>query len=607
MTAETVRVDPARETPVTSRQRERFGYRYAYARSADSRAHNDPGQDYLILREDGRRLAFVLCDGVSQSFYGDLAAQLLGDALVEWLWNRNPPNPEAFREELADFLDALVETAAARVAEHPLPENLPPIVRQVLEEKRALGSETTFVAGLLDTDADVLLLAWMGDSRLRLWGKEGERTDRLGDTFHTQERWSTRRGRIGELHTARMPLSGLRYLIAYSDGLARLDRLMTRHFRDGSIQSIIEDAAFRPESDDIAFLEVWLGDRRPVEYPPLPAPSDVQVQMVEGKAKALWSPVSGARFYEVRLGHGTIFSVHEPERSLELPPEALAAGEGKVQVRAWDEEPGEWSKEVIVTGQTLSHALPAPSHEAPAPEPFMEVPASLPGAAAPLPASPSAVPSPRRSPHPSASWRRLFPAGLAAALILCALGGLAAVGLLSYVPSLLSPPTPTFTPTPTSTPTPTPTLTPTPTFTPTATPAPAPTLTPNWTPMPANTPTPTIPTRVPAPPATPAIPLTPTFMPPLPPTVVSHSMEETICRIASPPSRPQASILGGGPERHRGGRPRCGGRPLGLRSGGVCPDFVGPGRLAGQLRAVVLRSWDTPIRRDIPSNPVPSG
>ena len=363
MTAETVRVDPVREIPVTSRQKERFGYRHAYARSADSRAANDPGQDYLILREDGRRLAFALCDGVSQSFYGDLAAQLLGNALVEWLWNRNPPNPETFREELADFLDALVETATARVAEYPLPEGLPPMVRQVLEEKRALGSETTFVAGLLDTDAGLLLLAWMGDSRLRLWGKEGELTGRLGDTFHTQERWSTRRGRVGELHTSWMPLSGLRYLIAYSDGLARLDRLMARHFRDPSIQSIIEDTGLRPESDDIAFLEVWLGNQRPSERPPLPAPRGVQVNVREGKAEVTWQPVAGARFYEVRPGKGPTFTVYEPERSLELPVEALAAGEGKVQVRAWDEEPGEWSKEATVPGETVSPTLSAPFYD----------------------------------------------------------------------------------------------------------------------------------------------------------------------------------------------------------------------------------------------------
>jgi hypothetical protein len=27
----------------------------------------------------------------------------------------------------------------------------------------------------------------------------------------------------------------------------------------------------------------------------------------------------------------------------------------------------------------------------------------------------------------------------------------------------------------------------------------------------------------------------------------------------------------------------------------VCPNFIGPGRLVGQLRAVVLQLWDPPI------------
>lgn len=48
MSAETIRLDPQRETPVTGRQGKRFGYRYAYARSADSRATADPGQDFLL-------------------------------------------------------------------------------------------------------------------------------------------------------------------------------------------------------------------------------------------------------------------------------------------------------------------------------------------------------------------------------------------------------------------------------------------------------------------------------------------------------------------------------------------------------------------------------
>jgi|GEM_PF-6290726 hypothetical protein len=37
---------------------------------------------------------------------------------------------------------------------------------------------------------------------------------------------------------------------------------------------------------------------------------------------------------------------------------------------------------------------------------------------------------------------------------------------------------------------------------------------------------------------------------------------------------------------------------------GVCPNFVGPGRFVGQLLAVVLRFWDTPMDGPIPADPI---
>ncbi len=513
MTAETVRIDQARETPVTARQRACFGYRYAYARSADSRASDDPGQDYLVLREDGVRLAFALCDGVGQSFYGDLAARLLGDALVDYLWEKHPANPEVFREGLAAFLDGLVEMASAQVAAHPLPEDLPPMVRQVLEEKRALGSESTFIAGLLDTEAGLLHLAWMGDSRLRLWGAAGEFTARLGDAFHTQERWSSRRGRVGELHTFSLPLAELRYLIAYSDGLARLDRGMTRHLRDNSIQAVIEDALLRPESDDVAFLEVWLGDRRPSERPPLKPPSEIRVDVQGGWVRLWWQPVAGVAFYEVRLDDGQSFTVYSPRHALELPAEALEPAARAVRVRGWDEEPGEWSREVVLPEAVLPR--PAPEAAAPPPPPPEAAAAFVP-APAPVPAPPPPTarrispaispfrarpgpPRPRPAVPPRSSWAVPLLAGLGGILIGGSLLALLILWPSSPIRGLLFPsPTPTATATATPTPTPTATFTPTPTPPPTATAIPTPTLTP-----PPTTPTPTIPAALVSPTETP--------------------------------------------------------------------------------------------------------
>ncbi|MGQ9804408.1 MAG: protein phosphatase 2C domain-containing protein, partial [Anaerolineae bacterium] len=425
MSAETIRLDPRRETPATGRQGKRFGYRYAYARSADSRAADDPGQDFLIIREDGVRLCFALCDGVSQSFYGDLAARLLGEALVDWLWRQRPSTgADPLRKGLEAYLDSVVGVASEIVASHPVPDDLPPMVRQVLEEKRALGSESTFIAGLVDTEAGAAFLAWMGDSRLRLWDSQGEFTARLGDTFHTQERWSTRRGRIGQLHTALIPLHDLRFLVAYSDGLAILDRRMTRHLRDTSIEAAIAYAGRSPTSDDISYLEIWLGDGRPSKAHPLRSPASLRAKTGDLRRTLRWEPVDGALQYEVELDTGQTFLVKAPTTWLELPDVG-----NKARVRAWDEEPGEWSRPI---------SLPMP--KAPSPAPPVKIPLSSEERM-------EATPKEARS---KVWW--IAVAGGAITLSLCGLVIL--VGAIGPLSGFFRPtPTPTATHTPTVTPT----------------------------------------------------------------------------------------------------------------------------------------------------------
>src|ERR1041385_7373312 len=90
MRQEALQVAQDRETPVRAERYAAFSWRYAYARSADTRKVGDPGQDYLTFRYEEGVFAFALCDGVSQSFFGDLAARILGDALLTWLWQRPP-------------------------------------------------------------------------------------------------------------------------------------------------------------------------------------------------------------------------------------------------------------------------------------------------------------------------------------------------------------------------------------------------------------------------------------------------------------------------------------------------------------------------------------
>jgi len=256
-----------------------FRCRYAYARSADTQAANDRGQDYIAVALDDMTLCFALCDGVSQSFFGDLAAGTLGEGLVTWLAGRLPTGTA---DELASALRTclldLTAAGTARVQAQRLPSGLPPVVTDVLEEKRRRGSESTFVCGRIDLPGAPwpegrLVLGWMGDCRLRLWRRtavdaftESEHPVQSGDTLLTKERWSTRTGPVGgDPHLVVSTLAAVGQvaagrLLAYSDGLAVLDS-RTASPSDADLQALIAATGRGATSDDVSLVEItWPTD-----------------------------------------------------------------------------------------------------------------------------------------------------------------------------------------------------------------------------------------------------------------------------------------------------------------------------------------------------------
>lgn len=347
-----------------------FPRRYAYARSTDTRAANDIGQDYLTFRHNDHAFVFALCDGVSQSFYGDLAARMLGDALVEWLWNQSVDNAdvESLSVALTEHLNALTAQATELVQSHQPSEDISPMLREVLEQKRAKGSESTFVCGRIDLPSAKspdgrVFLAWMGDSRVRFWGPLGERTRELGDTFQTAQRWSSRQGPVsGKPNLFIAPLEQnqscqITSLMAYSDGLAALDRF-SRSPRNTTVQELIAHANESATSDDISFIELWL-DQIPsfVERAPLPAPRRLVLNFKDSKVSATWQPVSGASIYEVEIRNGAAQTVQVGNQT-SWESSVLVPGEYQVRVRGYEsEDPGSWS-----SGQRVT--IPSPEIEA---------------------------------------------------------------------------------------------------------------------------------------------------------------------------------------------------------------------------------------------------
>ncbi len=258
----THRLPQDRETHPTWEESQGLRWRYAFGRAAETRASNDVGQDCVVLARGQNCLSFCVTDGVSQSFFGDLAAAALADDLVDWLDGLSPGLPvEQMRPSLHARLEQLRAEVTRDVQAQPLPADLPGMLRQVLEQKRSLGSESMYACGRIwlpgeQVSDGYLVLSWLGDVRCRVWQSHQEL--RL-EGFRTENRWSSSRGMLGTPGLFVTPLlSGvgrIQRLAIYSDGLEVLDG--SQDFPDNdSLALIIAELSRNPKSDDVSLVEV---------------------------------------------------------------------------------------------------------------------------------------------------------------------------------------------------------------------------------------------------------------------------------------------------------------------------------------------------------------
>lgn len=345
------------EVKVTLQEKATLAYRYAYNRSAECMQNDDPGQDYLAFREDHARLVFVLCDGVSQSFFGDVAASFLGDRLVDWLWSSAALRVNEIALALQNYLSSLVPNATERVAITPLEDGIPDMLRSVLEEKRATGSETMFVAGVVDTTHCKAILLSLGDMRLRVWNQSKfEITNELGLSPNTNERWSTLRGSIGTVHVKELPLEKIYSIAAYSDGLARVDKAPLFRLSNRAVQESIYLSLESPSSDDVSFFQIWIG-KAPPDPIPLSAPKANVIDQ-KGTRTLSWHKIAQATEYEILVNNSRQYRFRTTDNSWLVPNELISTGIN-IQLRAWcGDEPGEWSD--VLSLKTISAIEPQP-------------------------------------------------------------------------------------------------------------------------------------------------------------------------------------------------------------------------------------------------------
>ncbi|MBN1313658.1 MAG: protein phosphatase 2C domain-containing protein [Anaerolineae bacterium] len=299
----TQRVPQSIETPVTFVTVPSAYVRYAYSRSSDSMSSHIDGQDYLCFQHNDQRFVGVVCDGVGSSFCGNLAARILGDGLLEWLWSVDIMylnGAAAVMEAAVSALNRLQRHARHEVEEYEIPGQISPLIKQALESQRDYGSEAIFAAVRIDhpnpmIPNGLITICWMGDTRIHALDEDGHQID-LGGQWDNANRWSSVKGVRGKMSTWMQELRGMvGRVVAYTDGLsAHGERVI--EYSDDKLDREIRAGARLPTSDDVAFLDVAL---RTARYEGYPDPDMPDIAAERPHLEQIWNP-TGAPTYELR-------------------------------------------------------------------------------------------------------------------------------------------------------------------------------------------------------------------------------------------------------------------------------------------------------------------
>jgi len=281
-------LDQSHETPLTEIHRGPFKLRYAYARSKDCQESGEKGQDYLVWRTEHFRAAFALCDGVGQSYFGGIGAQIVGEAIMEWLWKlplENEPriaDSQGLIQALQNFLDSKKALATKIIGDVDIKSVESELIRDALEARRKTrGTQSNFVCGIIDIPNQFhpkgrVLLFWLGDAKLKIWKNDTNQTPFLKANWNKQDGWSSLFGTSGEIRCFQGTLDDLDCVIAHSDGVdpvrPKLSPALTLTELDRQLGQLGDD--------DVSYLELFFSNPSPNleddlvseirESPPLP-------------------------------------------------------------------------------------------------------------------------------------------------------------------------------------------------------------------------------------------------------------------------------------------------------------------------------------------------
>ena len=248
--------NPFQHEPLQRLTRGGLRARVMHSPASESIDAGAPSQDYLFLTERGARVAFAVADGVSSSFFAEIAAKELATGLAQWLTDVALLDEISLKTSLNHFLSDLAVQVQRQVEVFEVPPTVVGFVRQELERRREYGSEAMVACGVIERfgPSPRLAVAWLGDAHLRIWSRDGTVLDLEGSV---DDRWSTTRGTRGSVNVWMSPAARVCRLLACTDGVSfALDAVAS--LPDDRLRAELQVIADAPSSDDIAFLDIGL-------------------------------------------------------------------------------------------------------------------------------------------------------------------------------------------------------------------------------------------------------------------------------------------------------------------------------------------------------------
>src|SRR5258708_1037370 len=246
---------------------EQVHMRLGYRRATDFDGTDDDGQDFAALRVSADGIVVgVIADGVSQSFFGGLAAARVGGDVLGELWrHRNAPPERAQMERALRRSEKLLKHD---VEVFEVPSGTNQIVREMVDALRPCGSQAVFTAFVFDARSERARVYQVGDTETLVHGVDTDGKPLTSRVVSEQMGRYSSQGR-SELKLSVADFERVQRILAKTDGAGTWGDDVTSDLGPSAFALF---ATITPRPDDVAFVAVNLGSA--ALLPPSPELAD---------------------------------------------------------------------------------------------------------------------------------------------------------------------------------------------------------------------------------------------------------------------------------------------------------------------------------------------